>query len=205
MTRRLSREEGIFCGGSCGAAVAGAVKWLNTWEKANPGKTLRAVVLLPDSGSRYLSKIYNDKWMEEQGFTEPAVNLGSVRDVIARSPLKAPVTVSEDVSVAEAIGQLKLHGISQLPVTRAGQVVGMLHEKTLLEQALRPGGANRSAGELADANYCTVDLDTELATVTDLLRRAPIALVLDAERKITGVLARIDIIDHIARLTGGNA
>lgn len=205
MTRRLAREEGIFCGGSCGAAVAGAVKWLSTWEKSNPGKTLRALVLLPDSGSRYLSKIYNDKWMEEQGFAEPSVNLGTVRDVVARSPLKTPVMVNEDVSVAEAIGQFKLHGISQLPVTRNGHVVGMLHEKALLEQALKPGGATRRAGDLADANYCTVDLDTELATVTDLLRRAPIALVLGADRKVTGVLARIDIIDHLARLTGGNA
>jgi cystathionine beta-synthase len=65
MTRRVVREEGILCGGSCGAAVAGAVKWVRQHDAAN----LKVLVILPDSGSRYLSKIFNDNWMKEMGFT----------------------------------------------------------------------------------------------------------------------------------------
>jgi len=197
MARKLSRDEGIFAGGSCGAAVAGALKWL----KQNDREGLNAVVLLPDSGVKYLSKIYNESWMEDNGYLDPQVKLGTVKDVLSTKESREPVTISSEKSVSEAIGLMKLHGISQLPVTEAGQVVGVLHESRLLEAALRSGPSARTAGALADKNYCTVDLDTEIAVVTDLLRKVKIALVLD-DGKLNGVITRIDIIDHVARVTG---
>lgn len=197
MTRRLAREEGLFVGGSCGAAVAGAVKWLAN----NETKGLNVVILLPDSGSRYMSKIYNDAWMEENGYLDATTPLGTVADVLAANPTE-PITVGEDVSVTEAIGLMKLHGISQLPVMSGTKVVGVLHEKRLLEAALEAGPATtHRAGEFADNNYCTVEPSTEVPVVTDLLRRARIALVFGAGGKLLGVLSRIDIIDHVARRT----
>jgi cystathionine beta-synthase len=194
MTRRLAREEGILVGVSCGAAVVGALKYARLHDREG----LNVVVLLPDSGSRYLSKVYNDKWMEEQGFLEPSIGLGTVRNVLDSLGKREVITVPDTMRVAEAIGLMKLHGISQVPVLRDGTVVGILHERTLLEHTLRTGQREARAGELADTNYCTVDLDTEVAVATDLLRKVRIALVLQ-NNKIIGVLTRIDILDHIAK------
>ncbi|MCB9662780.1 MAG: pyridoxal-phosphate dependent enzyme [Alphaproteobacteria bacterium] len=200
MTRRLAREEGLFVGGSCGAAVAGTVKWL-AHQEGLAGK--RVCVLLPDSGSRYLSKIYNDAWMEENGYLEPTARLGTVGDVLASLGTQQPITVAPGVSVTEAIGLMRLHGISQLPVLDGTTVVGVLHEKRLLEEALRQGpGGRATAGEFADNNYCVVDPSTEVTVVTDLLRKVKIALVLGPDRELVGVLSRIDLLDHIARCTG---
>ncbi len=197
MTRRLAREEGIFAGVSTGAAMAGALKYV----RLNDKKGLNVLVLVPDSGSRYLSKAYNDKWMEEQGFLEPQIGLGSVRGVLEAMGQREVFTVPDTMRVAEAIGVMKLHGISQVPVLRDGKVVGVLHERALLEQALRTGNREMKAGEVADMNYCTVDLDTEVAVVTDLMRKVKIAMVLH-DNKLIGVLTRIDLLDHVAKAAG---
>jgi cystathionine beta-synthase len=198
MTRRIAREEGILAGASSGAAVAGAVKYLTLHGR--PG--LRAVVLLPDSGSRYLSKVYNDKWLEENGFVAPNAALGSVRDLLPS--LRAPVMIDQGASIPEAIGLMKLHGISQLPVLRDGVVVGVIHERTLLERALA-GHREDRVGAVADHNYCTVDADTEITVMTELMRRTRLAVVLDKDAQVIAVLTRIDLIDHVARVTRGEA
>ena len=192
MTRRISREEGLFVGGSCGAAVAGAVKYLRGIDNPN----LRAVVLLPDSGSRYLSKIYNDKWMEENGFVGPTIELGTVAELVPNLP--KPITVPHDTSLKDAIQLMKKHGISQLPVTEKDSVVGLIHEKTLLEHALSLEGQNTPVGELADADFCTVTTNTEVQVLADLLRRFRVALIMH-NSKLQRVLSRIDIIDYIAK------
>ncbi len=196
MTRRLAREEGLFIGGSCGAAVAGAVKYLRRHDR--PG--LRAVVLLPDSGSRYLSKIYNDQWMKENGFMEPAVSLGTTADILAHNGPRTPITVPEDASISQAIGLLRQHGISAMPVMRGDQVVGVIHENRLLEASLNQSPVEPRAGDLADMTYCTVTAETEVAVLSDLMRRMRLAVVLE-NGKLLGVLSRIDIIDHVARRT----
>jgi cystathionine beta-synthase len=196
MTRRLAREEGVFAGVSTGAAVAGALKYVRLHDREG----LNVVILVPDHGSRYLSKVYNDKWMEEQGFLDPVMGLGTVRDVLEGLGLgREVIAVPDSMRVTEAIGLMKLHGISQAPVIRDGQVVGVIHEAPLLERALRTGQKDTRASEVADGNYCTVNLDTEVAVVTDLLRKVRIALVLD-DTRLVGVLTRIDILDHVAKL-----
>lgn len=198
MTRRLVREEGLLIGVSSGAAVAGALKYVRLHDRDG----LNVVVLLPDSGSRYLSKVYNDKWMEEQGFLEPSVGLGTVRDVLSALGQREVISVQHDTRLSEAIGLMKLHGISQFPVLKDGQVVGCIHEAALLERALRTGQKDVRVSEVADMNYCTVDMNTEVSVVTDLLRKMRLALVLDGSR-LTGVLTRIDILDHVSHLTAG--
>jgi cystathionine beta-synthase len=196
MTRRLCREEGMFVGGSSGAAVAGALKWLGRHDREG----MNAVVILPDSGSRYMSKIFNDKWMEENGYTDPPVSLGTVAEILLPLGDREIITVNGDVRLAEAIGLLRLHGISALPVMRGDQVVGVIHENRLLEAALANNRAELLCGDLADASYCTVGVDTEVAVLSDLMRSVRLALVLD-EGKLISVLSRIDIIDHVARRT----
>jgi cystathionine beta-synthase len=194
MTRRLCREEGIFGGGSCGAAVAGALRWV----RQNDREGMNVLILLPDSGAKYLSKIYSDQWMSENGFLEPRVGLGSVADLLKQIGPREAISVPDTMQATEAIGLMKVHGISQLPVLRDGQVIGVIHERALLEAALRSGPKVARAGELADNNYCTVSTEADLAVVTDLLRKVRIALVLE-DNELKHVLTRIDIIDHVAR------
>lgn len=200
MTRRLCREEGIFAGGSCGAAVAGAIKWL----KRNDAKDLNVVILLPDSGARYMSKIYNDQWMAEGGYLDVVEGLGATSDVVHGLGQREVITVADTATASETIGLLKLHGISQMPVLKEGKVVGVIHEKHLLEAALNRGPTSARVGDLADQNFCTVNPDTEVSVLSDLLRKNRIALVFD-EGELVSVLTRIDLIDHVARMTHSNA
>jgi cystathionine beta-synthase len=200
MTRRLVRDEAIFAGGSSGAAVAGALKWL----RLNDAEGMNVVVLLPDSGVRYMSKIYNDQWMSEGGYLDVIEGLGVVADVLEGLGPRALISIQDTASVSEAIGLLKLHGISQMPVMRDAGIAGIIHETHLLEAALKRGQSTARVGELADHNYCTVSRETEVSVLTDLLRKYRVALVLDAG-EVVGVLTRIDLIDHVARITSTNA
>lgn len=194
ITRRLVREEGMFCGASSGAAVAGALRYLGMQDRAG----LNAVVLLPDSGSRYLSKVFNDAWMRENGFLEPETNVGTVQDILTGRGERALVTVSASSTVAEVIGRLKLHGISQVPVMDDTRLIGVISETRLLERALRGGSSDAPVRELVQADYCTVDRQTVVPVVTELFRRAKVAIVVDGGKPVD-IITRIDLIDFISR------
>ncbi|MCA9490306.1 MAG: pyridoxal-phosphate dependent enzyme [Myxococcales bacterium] len=195
MTRRLCREEGIFAGVSSGTAVAGALKWV----RANDREGLNVVIVLPDGGSKYLSKVYNDQWMAESGMLEEPPTLGSVADILETNGNRKPIVVDEKVTVIDAIRLLKEHGISQVPVMRGDRIAGVLHETNLLEAALGP--KTSTAGSLATMDFCVVDRNTDVTVLSDLLRRSRVALVMENEQLI-GVVTRIDLIDHVARKTG---
>lgn len=196
MTRRLAREEGIFAGGSCGAAIAGALRYLEKHDREG----LNVLILLPDSGSRYLSKIYNDQWMSDNGYLEDAVSLGNVGNVLDALNSSGVITAQHDLSLMGAINLMKQHGISQLPVMHDGKVQGVLREKTLLEAALE-GHTGKTAGDLAGNDYCTVDRSTSVRDVSEMLRKVRVALVLNEAGELSSVLTRIDLIDHVSRAT----
>jgi len=197
-TRQLARTEGIFAGGSCGAAVAGALKWV----KANDREGMNVVIILPDSGSRYMSKIYNDQWMADNGFLEEEEGLGTVGDVLASRGARTPLTLGPDASLSEAIRLLQEHGISQLPVVDGEKIVGVVHERQLLDAAVADHDMSRPARQLASQDFCTVDASTEVTVLSDLLRSVHIALVMDDDT-LTSVLTRIDVLEHVARLPAG--
>jgi cystathionine beta-synthase len=198
MTRRIVREEGVFCGGSCGAAVAGALKWM----RLHDAEGMNVVVLLPDSGTRYLSKIYNDNWMRENGFMDPDYGFGSVRDLLRDRGDRDLIAVAGEATVNEVVGIMKLHGISQVPVVgHHGKLTGILSETNLLERALRVGGGHTQVQELTQANYTTVDPDTEITVLIDLFRRAKVVFVVEGH-KPTSIITKIDLIDYISRVTG---
>ncbi|MCB9780338.1 MAG: pyridoxal-phosphate dependent enzyme [Alphaproteobacteria bacterium] len=198
MTRRLVREEGIFGGVSCGAAVAGALKYLRQHDREG----MNVVILMPDNGSRYLSKVYNDKWMEEMGFLDPEPLLGTVGELrVARGPQQL-LTVEASAKLSEVIGLMKMHSISQVPVVEGDKLVGMLHEKRLLEQALEARGKDPAVKDLVELTYCTVDDITEITVMTELFKRFKVAVVLDSDRKPVDIVTRIDLIDQISRVSG---
>lgn len=196
MTRRLVREEGIFAGSSSGAAIAGAVKWM----KRNGAEGMRACVILPDSGARYLSKVYNDNWMRENGFLEPEMGLGTVADLIQQKGTRELITIGPDTKVTEAIGVLKLHGISQLPVLEGNKVLGVIHESRLLERALSGTRGDSSVRDILEPTYCTVDGSTEIGVLSELFKRSKVAIVIEGSTPVD-IITRIDLIDYIAKIT----
>ena len=198
MTRRVVQEEGILCGGSGGAAVAGALKWI----QRNDREGQKVLIILPDSGNRYLSKIFNDNWMRENGFLDERPGLGLVSDMIRSFGEKREViSVAPTATVTETIGIMKLHGVSRVPVLEEGQLVGVVSETSLLERALRGGGAHTRVRELATADYTTVEAESEVSVLMELFKRAKVAFVIQGEGKrhaVLDIITRIDLLDYIA-------
>src|SRR5580693_7413443 len=119
MTRDLTRLEGLFVGGSGGAAVAGAIKYARQVDKPR-----KIIVFLCDGGNKYVSKIFNDDWMRENGFLDDEPGLGTVRDILHAGERKKLATASPTSKVREVIATLKSLGISQLPVVEGGKLRG---------------------------------------------------------------------------------
>ncbi|MBK8172062.1 MAG: cystathionine beta-synthase [Sandaracinaceae bacterium] len=192
-TRDLVRTEGLYVGGSCGAAVAGALKYARQTQKKE-----NIVVLLPDGAGKYLSKIFNDDWMRENGFLESDPGLGTVGDLLRTKSGDIIVSKSTD-RVRDVISRMKQHGISQLPVLSDGKLVGAVTEVDLLrylvsgEQSL-----DNAIGPIVESNYATVTSETKIELVQNVLNDARMAIVLDGDT-ITGLITKIDLIDYLAR------
>lgn len=193
MTRELARQEGIFCGGSSGAAVAGAIKWA-----AARGRDERVVVLLPDSGARYLSTVFHDDWMRENGFFEAEVALGTVAEVLAGKS-RDLVTASSDETLRSVIGKMKSHGISQIPVVDGGEIRGMVTEVDVLRNLVSGEAHLEGAiGGILDSDYATVSPDTRVELLQGVLADAKVALVTDG-LTLVGLISKIDVIDYLTR------
>ncbi|NJN15935.1 MAG: cystathionine beta-synthase [Oscillochloris sp.] len=193
MTRRLVREEGIFCGGSCGLAVAGALKWLRSPAAEYLTEDDLVVVLLPDSGSRYLSKIFDDAWMRENGYMQDA----TVADMLQSRPREL-IAADEATTVEAAIRLMKTHGISQLPVLDAhGGLHGLISEGDLLDYLLNGGAMNHPINGLHAHEVATVTPETEVEELTGVFGRSAAAVVIDAGR-VAGIVTKIDVIDYLA-------
>ncbi len=197
MTRRLVREEGIFCGGSCGAAVAGALKYAQA-EKLGPDAVM--VVVLPDSGSRYLSKIFNDDWMRENGFLVAPWYGGQVANLLAQRALAPVLTAQPDDRITDVVDTMKRHNISQLPVVRDGQLMGLISELDLLNHMLfarHTHSAEETIEGLVSTEVAVVTPDTPLDTLGDIFSQGQVAVVLETGQ-VTGIITKIDLIDYLA-------
>jgi cystathionine beta-synthase len=192
MTRRLVREEGIFCGGSCGMTVAGTLKWI---RDHNLGKDQTVVVLLPDSGSRYLSKIFSDDWMRDNGFLES----GSVMELLAKRNHRV-ITTSYNNTVGAVITCMKSNGISQIPVVDdEGKLMGLLSEVDLLNYLLTGNGTiDDPLCNLVIREVIIMQPDTSLNMLNEIISTSPAAVIVDDENRPTGIITKIDIIDYLA-------
>ncbi|MBL8946077.1 MAG: pyridoxal-phosphate dependent enzyme [Myxococcales bacterium] len=193
MTRELARREGIFTGGSGGAAVVGAIKYAKGLREPK-----NILVLLPDSAQKYLSKIFNDEWMRSNGFLADDDTEGTVAHVLKHKPhrlITAPITAT----VRDAITIMKEHGISQLPVLdENGRHCGIVAEIDLLNYLVQHEGAlGESLTELIESDYATVTPYTRIQLVRSIFNDAKVVLVVEADR-LLGVLTKIDIIDYLA-------
>lgn len=201
MTRRLAREEGLLLGGSCGMAVVGA---LEVARRADPDDVV--VVLLPDGGRGYLGKVFSDPWMASHGFLAPDSSGATVADVLLRKDGSTPqlVHTHPNETIAEAVMILREFGVSQLPVVSAeppvmaGEVIGAVNERTLL-QALFAGDAelaDRIESHMAPA-LPTIGGSEPIGSVMVALADADAALVL-IDGKPTGVVTRQDVLGFLA-------
>lgn len=144
MTRRLARQEGLFVGQSCGMAMAGALDWLRAHQKTLTEEDV-VVVILPDSGFRYLRKTYNDDWMRNHGFLESKSDLTIDEVLAARPPVRQVVAVAPADTLGEAIRRMNDNSISQLPVIEQGEVIGSLTETVILNRLIEEPSARDEA------------------------------------------------------------
>ncbi len=194
MTRDLTRLEGLFVGGSGGAAVAGALKWAKAHDRIGQ----KILVFLCDAGQKYVSKIFNDDWMRENGFLEDQPGLGTVRDVLGPRYHAKLVTASTKTTVREAIDTLKSSGISQLPVVEDGKLRGIVAEVDLLRHLVSGKKTLESpVGDLAEGDYATVTPDTKVELLQSALADAKAAMVTEKD-ELVGIVTKIDLIDFLA-------
>ena len=197
MTRRLVREEGIFCGGSCGAAVAGAVKYIQQ-EKLGPEAVV--VVVLPDSGSRYLSKVFNDDWMRENGFLQSPWFGGQVANLMDTRRGAEVLTAQASDRMTDVIDAMKQHNISQLPVVADGRLVGLISERDVLNHMLfarHEHTPDETIEALVETDVPVVEPDTPLERLGDIFTRDQAAVVLE-NGQVSGIITKIDLIDYLA-------
>ena len=200
MTRRLAREEALLIGGSCGLAVVAALK------VAAAVKDATIVVLLPDGGRGYLSKIFNDEWMSDYGFLSSETTEPLVSDILASRDRSLPelVHVHPDESVSAAIALLREYDVSQLPVVKeepplmAAEVVGSVVERDLLD-ALVAGRARPAdqVGGLMSPPLPTVGSGEPVSRAVTALEKSGAAVV-HVDGKPSGLLTRQDVLTFLA-------
>jgi len=194
MTRDLTRMEGLFVGGSGGAAVAGAIRYAKSRDRAE-----KILVFLCDGGSKYVSKIFNDDWMRENGFLADEPGIGTVRDILGTGAKRKIVTADASATVREVVGLLKSLDISQIPVVEGKKLRGIVAEVDLLRHLVTGAKTlDSTVGELVEGDYATVTPDTKIELLQSVLADARVALVMDSD-DVVGIVTRIDLIDFLAK------
>jgi cystathionine beta-synthase len=195
MARRLAREEGIFAGGSSGAAVHVAVQVARELGK---GKTV--VVPLPDGGRSYVSKLFSDEWMRDNGFPvngDGPVSAATVKDVLGKRRGEV-ITARRTDRVEAVVKRMRDNDISQMPVLDdAGRVIGMIHEYDLLSFLIE--GKHRLSevvDPLVQPIQGLVGPETPLSRLREIFNDDNVAVVKEGE-KVTGILTKIDLIEFL--------
>ena len=217
MARRVTREEGILIGGSGGLAVEAALRVAKRLDDPDA----LVVVLLPDSGRGYLSKIYNDDWMRENGFLSRFHERTRMGAMVAARSGHVPhvVAVGCDQTVREAIELLREYDVSQLPVLRGRSsgpdctgprpdepievhsIVGSLQERTLLGEVFRdPGVLDEPVSTIMEAPFTLVDANEEVERVIPTLAAGSPAVLVQRDGIVIGVITRADMLEHVSHL-----
>ena len=193
--RQLVRQEGIFAGGSSGSALAGAIKYCRKLRGAR-----LPVVLLPDSGSRYLSKFYDDKWMREFGFLLMEFGETTLGDLLIAKPDKVLYTATIGDSICKVVAIMHQHGISQMPVVGAdGTLVGLIEEVDLLNHMLdkHEHTQDEAIDPLVQHAGAVFPSETSLEEAMPSLKVGLALIVIDNSRPL-GILTKIDVLDYVA-------
>ena len=192
--RRLLRDEGVLAGSSSGTLVAAALHYCRAQSVPK-----RVVTLVCDSGNKYLSKVFNDFWLADQGYLERPFH-GDLRDIIAR-PASAGgvVSVTPDDSLLTAYGRMRRADVSQVPVIDDGALVGILDESDILAAAFGDRAAFQALAKNVMTSKLTTLAPTEpLDALLQIFRDGEVAVVQDGS-EFYGLITRIDLINHLRR------
>jgi cystathionine beta-synthase len=192
--RELLAKEGILAGTSTGTLLAAALRYCR--EQTTPK---RVVSLVCDSGNKYLSKVYNDYWMLDQGFIERE-RFGDLRDLIMRRHWEhADITVSANEPALAAYRRMKLYDVSQLPVMRDGQIVGIVDEEDILMEVFEHADRfTEPVSKVMESHLVTVPPDASLAQLMEIFKRGMVAIVVD-QGEYLGLITRIDLLNWLRR------
>ena len=189
MTRRISREEGIFAGNSAGSAMAGLIQLKDNFKKDDV-----IVVIFHDHGSRYLGKMFNDEWMREKGFLEKSGM--TARDLVASGVSGELFAVEATRPVEDAVRVMSEHDFSQISITRDGRVVGSLNETHLYDEFLKdPDIKGKPVESIMQPAFPFADVSTPVDLLSTMITPAnPAVLVRDFKTDKTFIITRSDVI-----------
>jgi cystathionine beta-synthase len=194
MARRLAREEGILAGGSTGLNVALALDIAR--EVDDPAALV--VTILCDTGERYLSKVFNDEWMQENQMLD--MPRTTVQQLLERRPHDSPplVSVAPAAAVRQALNLMNTWGVSQIPVVEEGNSVGGLVEATLMTRALaQPALLDRPVREIMEAPFPEVEANCPTDRLGAMLTRESPAALVRKDGKLVGIVSRYDVLQQL--------
>ena len=215
MARRITREEGILAGESCGTAVVAALDEARRLLAEDPAAARAAVmvVIFPDGGRNYLSKLYNDEWMRANGLLATAGAVARVADLLTArdgaSDRPAVVIARTTDRVGAAIDLLQHYGISQMPVSEASEgaalesLIGSVSERALLDRTYRdPAVVERTVGEVMGRPLPQIDAGASLDEAFGLLTAGTDAVLVTGSGRALGVVTKLDLLEHLAHARG---
>ncbi len=195
MTRRLAREEGLFCGGSTGVNVVAALDVARRLD--DPSACV--VTILCDTGERYLSKVYNDEWLLENQLVD--AERRTVAQLVGQKEGGSPplVSVAPQATVRQALNLMTTYNVSQLPVLDGTDGVGSVSEQALMARSIENAATlDRSVREVMDAPFPVVDGDWPLDRLTALLSRETPAALVRRDGTLAGIVTRYDLLHQLA-------
>ena len=192
MCRLLARKEGIFGGGSSGAAVWGALQ-----VAKNLAADKNVVTILPDTGFRYLSKVYNDEWMRDNGLIQND-NAALISEITDKNP-KTLITTNSQALIKNVIHTMKEKNISQMPVIDEGKLIGIISETAILNYMLSSGSSSANTiSQLVQAHFSVVNSDVPVFTVLEILKAGENAVLVLENDRLKNILTKIDLIDYLS-------
>ena len=197
-SQEILKKEAILCGSSSGTLIAAALKYCRAQTEKK-----RVVTFVCDSGNKYLSKIYNPFWLNDQGLNHDVDYSNDLRDLIARSYKRGDVVwVSPEDTLQQVYAKMKMFDVSQVPVLQDDEIVGLIDETDVLITVMgNPGGFTAKAGQVMSDKLVTVDMASELADLIPIFAKGRIASVTQ-NGKFLGLITPIDFLNHLRKRTG---
>jgi len=196
VTRALARKEGLFVGGSCGAAVWGGLEYARQ-HKLTERDIM--VIILPDSGTRYISKIYNDEWMRQNGYMDDSTSLRANEIMELRKSDGRLATLRPNDTVQDAIEMMRMNDISQVPVFDQGEQVGSINESLILNMLITdPTAKNKTVSSVMGDPFPIVTSDMQLDKISKLMTKQVPAVLVKLTNGEFQILTKSDLINAIS-------
>lgn len=194
MTRRIAREEGIFCGNSAGSAMAGLLQLKNQFKEGDV-----VVVIFHDHGTRYLGKMFNDEWMMEKGFLDKKGL--TAKDLVNTKGKEKLITVESSATIKEAVELMNKMDISQIPVTKDKRIVGSVNEAKIFGSITKnPEIVNQAVSNVMEPAFAFADISTPVDALGAMITpENPAVLVRDFKTDETYIITRYDIINALTK------